>query len=132
VRRYRYSTGGKPFYSLPNDLQLGVRMTIDNDGFIHYIAVHTSRSDKTSTNTLVLGAAAAAISGAGIHYELIDLAVTSWDGGVIQCNGCGSCCRADFPYRFTSTSDKTELVITRNGKDYTMTKVGTITRNNNN
>jgi hypothetical protein len=47
---------------------------------------------------------------------------------VIQCNGCGSCCRVDFPYRFTSTSDKTEVVITRNGKDYhTMTKVGAIT-----
>ena len=125
--RYRFGghggTGseGEPFHRLPKGLQVGVRMTIDNDGCLHYIQFHTSTSDKKTTDLVEDGSV-------GIHYELIDLAVTSWDGGVIQCNGCGSCCHADFPYRFTSTSDTPppELVITRNGEDYTLTKVGTI------
>jgi hypothetical protein len=62
----------KPFYSLPKTLQVGVRtmLTIDDNGFLHYIHFHTS-SDKTSTDL---------IGGNGIHYERIDLAVTSWGG----------------------------------------------------
>jgi hypothetical protein len=93
---------------LPHDLEMGVRLIIDPDGYLHFVEI-------TNHGALSL-----------VRSYLVDLPVTSWDGGVMECHGCrgcGCCCNVKFEYRFTSTRDSTELVLSRNGKEYSLSKV---------